>query len=240
MKLVITESIFKQLVESLIDEARPSIHFNDRQLGRFVNRQFLEVGYDAGGQDYKVVGIVPKDSVLNVDYIKFTDKFKEYDLPEGQDFGIKIENLRIPVKEIEISKTYIEYFKNNVIDSDEIEKDIRTEMKRQLSKDLRIPFDKIKLNDETVNKRLNSVIKKEIYNFLYSKVNRRELLIVDNVSNSNGNQTYLVIRNDVMVTIFLGIANSFRNPKEKLRVDHYFENFEAFENYYKTEIENKD
>ena len=233
MKLVITESIFKQLVESLIDEARPSEHFDERQLGRFVDREFLEVGYDEGGFNYIEVGIVPKDSVLNVDYSKFTDKFKSYDLPQGQDFGIKIENLRIPVREIEISKKYIEYFKDNMIDSDEIEKDIRMEMKRQLSKDLRIPFDKIKLNDETVNKRLNSVIKKEIYDFLYSKVNRRELLIVDKVSKSYGNQTYLVIRNDVMVTIFLGIANSFRNPKEKLRVDHYFENFEAFENYTK-------
>jgi hypothetical protein len=240
LKLIITEAHYKLLLESLIDEARPSEHFDERQLDRFINREFLEVGYDEGGFNYIEVGIVNKDSVLNVDYSKFVDKFRNYDLPEGQDFGIKIENLRIPVKEIEISRNYIEYFKNNMIDSDEIEKDIRMEMKRELSRNLRIPFDKVKLNDDVVNKRLNSVIKREIYNFLYSKVNRRELLVVDKFSKSYGNQTYLIIRNNVMVTIFLGIANAFRNPKAKLRVDHYFENVEAFENYYKTEIENID
>jgi hypothetical protein len=157
-----------------------------------------------------------------------------YDLPETKSYGIKIENLRIPVKDIEITKSYMNYYKKDIADLD-FEYNIREQMKNELSERFRIPLEKIKLDEEIVKRRIENELRKEIKNFLYSKASDGKLLIVDYQSKSFGNQTYLVIRNNVMVTIFLGIAYSFRNPMKKLDVDYYFDSIESFEaNYQNT------
>ena len=126
------------------------------------------------------------------------------------------------------------YYKKDIADLD-FEYNIREQMKNELSERFRIPLEKIKLDEEIVKRRIENELRKEIKNFLYSKASDGKLLIVDYQSKSFGNQTYLVIRNNVMVTIFLGIAYSFRNPMKKLDVDYYFDSIESFEaNYQNT------
>ncbi len=231
MKIIITESHYRQILESLIDEAVPSEHFYDRQLGRFLSKDNFNVGYDEGDYNYVTVGTVKREDLIKKDYNFIVEKFKRYDLPEDKSYGVKIENLRIPMRDIDISEDYIQYFKENIADVD-LEYNIRKQMKNELSKNLRMPLDKVKLNDDRVNERVNNELKRQIKDFLYSKVNSGRLLIVDYKSKSYGNQTFLVIRNNVMVTIFLGIGYTFRNPEKKLEVDYYFDSIEAFEQYY--------
>lgn len=234
MKLIITEAHYKFLLENLIDEAVPSEHFYERQLGRFVNKDEFNVGYDEGDFNYITVGTVKKDMIIKKDYSRLIEKFENYDLPDEKSYGIKIENLRIPIKDIEISQSYIRYFKENIADID-FEYNIREQMKNELNDRFNIPLDKIKLDEEKVKRRIENELKREIKNFLYSKANDGRLVIVDYQSKSYGNQTYLVIRNNVMITIFLGISTAFRNPQKKLDVDYYFDSIESFEaNYQNT------
>jgi hypothetical protein len=234
LKLLITEAHYKLILENLIDEAVPSEHFYERQLGRFVDKDEFNIGYDEGEYNYITVGTVKKDMMVKKDYSRLIEKFRDYDLPETKSYGIKIENLRIPVKDIEITKSYMNYYKKDIADLD-FEYNIREQMKNELSERFRIPLEKIKLDEEIVKRRIENELRKEIKNFLYSKASDGKLLIVDYQSKSFGNQTYLVIRNNVMVTIFLGIAYSFRNPMKKLDVDYYFDSIESFEaNYQNT------
>ena len=68
MKIIITESHYRQILESLIDEAVPSEHLSEREFGRILNVNKLVIGYDAGRFNFIEVGTVKKELVINYDY----------------------------------------------------------------------------------------------------------------------------------------------------------------------------
>ncbi len=203
MKIIITESHYRQILESLIDEAVPSTHLSEREFGRILNVNKLVIGYDAGRFNFIEVGTVKKELVINYDYSDAIKILKNYQLPYNTSYGIKLEdlneNLEKSINEIEIYDYYRGDFKEDFAD-----------MIRQRSK---------LLDRKLENKEIDSLIKRELAN--------KKLLILG--EGSNGNQLYLVIRNNVLTTMFFGIDNVVnKNPKERLRVDYYYDSIEGF------------
>ncbi len=229
MELIITESHFRQIVENLLNElAKPSVHFLERALDRIQIKENLTVGYDEGRANFIKVGTIKKNSLIEINYNELIENFKLYDFtnPEiidpsnpkklitNETYGIKLEDLRDnfenSIDELQISNSYRNRFKN------EYAEDIRDRQNI--------------LRRTLTNNEIDVWIKRELKN--------ETLLIIDSESKSNGNQIYLILKENNLVTLFFGISYSMEgNEKEKLKVDKYFSSISKFIPYYEKLIE---
>ena len=85
----------------------------------------------------------------------------------------------------------------------------------------------IKIADIIIDYSKVKFFSEEEKKFVYKE--RPSLLIIDSLTNSNGNQIFAIVRKNIIVTAFFGKNYSMKFPEKKMKVDVYVKNIDSLE-----------
>jgi len=154
-------STIRQVIRKILIEALLEPHFNERLVERFLNRDFINVGYDKSitHVDYEVVGEYKIPEQIKEQIYNDVKIIENFNFPKNKSFGIKLTQI--------------------VIDKNQV-----------------------------------------VYNSEESKENakNKKLIFVDDVTGSNGDVAYAIIRENKAITIYFG-KSYIKQTADKLKVD---------------------
>jgi hypothetical protein len=168
LRLVIRNIISETYKSQIIKEAETDGHALERLEERFLDKNYLEVGYEKEGTvgKYQIIGKYKLPEETKNKILNNFKKVEETKFPLSKSYGIKLDT-------IFIDPNKIDYYNN----------------------------------------------------FNYEVIKNKNLLFVDDSTKSNGNEIYVIVRQNMIQTIYF--AKSYiKQTTEKLNVDNIIKNID--------------